>query len=243
MKGLEGTSQDRFWESAGRIGYGEALFRSKRVEAHVIGKQWQVALATARSIGIPDGGAVLELGCGDGGFAARVLAPVYRRVDAMDKSRAAIDRALARGAPGHVRFVAVDVTVHPYAEDEHWDGAFLMGFLHHIKRHAQGVVSRLSRVAARVVVLEPNGNNPLRKLLERLPSNRQAGEESFGLDELRAIFEACGYRLAMQSSINLFPPFTPDVLFTPVRTLERLVEARSGMHRLCSSRVLGFVAR
>jgi len=237
------TSQDRFWEKAGQIGYGDALFRSKRVEAHVMGNQWRVALDTARRIGIPGGGTVLELGCGDGAFAANVLGPVYGRVDAVDKSQAAIERATARGAPAHVRFRAADVSQLTYRDEDRWDGAFLMGFLHHIKRHTPAVLSRLSRVAERLVVLEPNGNNRVRRLLERLPSYRDAGEQSFRFTELLRIFESCGYRVEPQLSVNLFPPFTPDILFTPIRALERMVEGHPAFHPLCTSWILGFVAR
>jgi SAM-dependent methyltransferase len=240
---VEARSPDRFWEDAGRVGYGEALFRSKRVEAHVIGKQWRVALSTARAIGIPDGGSVLELGCGDGAFAVEMLSWRFRRVDAFDKSAAAVERARARRAPDHVGFTATDVTAHRYAEGERWDGAFLMGFLHHVKRGAVDVVARLPGVTSRVVVLEPNGDHRIRKLLERLPSYRRAGEESFRLDELRSMFEARGYRLDVQTRINLFPPFTPDVCFRPVRALETLAESHPRWQRLCSSIVLGFVRR
>lgn len=240
---LDGTDQDRFWEKAGQIGYEDALFRSKRVGEHVIGKQWQVALDTARRIGIPDGGAVVELGCGDGAFAAGVLGPVYGRVDAFDKSQASIARATSRGAAAHVRFRAADVSQLVYRDGDRWDGAFLMGFLHHIKRYTPAVLGQLSRVANRVVVLEPNGDNRVRKLLERLPSYREAGEESFRLAELRRIFESYGYRVEAQSPINLFPPFMPDILFTPILALERVMEGRPTFHRLCGSWVLGFVAR
>ena len=209
------TSQDRFWEKAGQIGYGDALFRSKRVEAHVMGNQWRVALDTARRIGIPGGGTVLELGCGDGAFAANVLGPVYGRVDAVDKSQAAIERATARGAPAHVRFRAADVSQLTYRDEDRWDGAFLMGFLHHIKRHTPAVLSRLSRVAERLVVLEPNGNNRVRRLLERLPSYRDAGEQSFRLSSRTAVVRQLVPAVHARHSLHADPRAGADGGRTP----------------------------
>lgn len=233
-------TQDEHWEKAGRIGYGNALFRSKRVERHVLARQWEVALDTARRLGIDEAAAVLELGCGDGEFAAEILGPRYRRVDAMDKSKAAIERAAARATGGNVRFSADDVTAYEYRSGDHWDGAFLIGFLHHVKPQAPSVIARLARVSPKVVVMEPNGDNLIRKLLENLRSYREAGEASFRLQELVRIFEDSGYRLKARALINLFPPFTPDALFPILRAAEKVVESSPVLRRLCSSYVLGF---
>lgn len=234
---------DVFWEDAGRVGYEDALFRSRRVARHVLTKQWREALAAARTVGIESSAAVLELGCGDGTFAIEVLAPRYRQVDAMDKSSAAIDRARARTAARHVRFRVADVTAHRYAPGERWDGAFLIGFLHHVKPWAASVIEHLAAVAPRVVVMEPNGNQPVRKLLEWLPAYRRAGEESFTFGELVGMFTRAGYELRTSRTINLFPPFTPDALYPVGATIERWIEGRRGVGELCSSRVLGFARR
>ena len=235
-------TQDAFWERAGQVGYQAALFRSRRVAHHVFGKQWRVVIETASRLGLDAGASVLELGCGDGEFAVQVLARHYRHIVALDKSRAAVERASARPGAANVRFHAADVTTHEYEPGERWDGAFLVGFLHHVKPDTQAIVTRLSRVTSRVVVLEPNGDHVVRRLLERLPSYRAGGEESFRLQELIAVFARAGYRLRERSAINLFPPFTPDFLFPVGRGLERLVEATPALRGLCSSHVLGFAA-
>jgi SAM-dependent methyltransferase len=235
--------QDAFWERAGRAGYSATMFRSQRVARHVLAKQWRVALDIAGRLGLDASASVLELGCGDGEFAVEVLARHYRHVVALEKSPTAVERAVARPGGGNVRFLTADVVAHEYPAGERWDGAFLIGFLHHVKRGTRVVVERLARVAPRVIVMEPNGNNPMRKLLEHLPSYREGGEESFRLAELVAIFGRAGYRLRERAAINLFPPFAPDVLFPMVRGVERLVEAMPALHALCSSHVLGFAAK
>lgn len=235
-------TQDLFWRRAGEVGYGEALFRSRRIERHVVSRQWRVALEIARGIGLGPDATVLELGCGDGAFAAEVLAINYARVDAVDKSDTAVARAAARIKAAHVRFRVVDLTSFEYEAGAKWDGAFLMGILHHVKAHAGQIIARVSKVSPRVVVLEPNGDNPMRKILEKLPSYRAAGEESFRGAELLEIFERHGYRQRSARSINLFPPFMPDPLFPVVRAAERLIEWVPALRGLCSTRVMGFVA-
>jgi SAM-dependent methyltransferase len=237
------STPDVFWEAAGRIGYDEAQFRSPRVARHVLTKQWRESLAVARAIGISDAADVLELGCGDGTFAIEVLGRRYRRVSAMDKSTAAIDRARARSPFAHVEFRIADVTAHRYEPGEAWDGAFLIGFLHHVKGHAATIVERLAEVAPRIVVMEPNGNQPLRKLFEYLPSYRRAGEESFTFRQLTVLFARAGYLLETARTINVFPPFTPDALYPVGRRVEGWFEGRRAVGELCTSRVLGFVRR
>jgi SAM-dependent methyltransferase len=239
MGSREADAVDAYWEAAGRAGY-HSLFRSECVAAHVLGRRWHHALEVARQIGIDDGSAVLELGCGEGEFAIEVLARRFRRVDALDGSRAAIARATARPNPGHVHFQASDLRAHEFTGGESWAGAFILGFLHHVKPSAASIVARLSTVAPRVVVVEPNGDRLLRRLIERLPSNRRAGCWSFRLHELVSIFRGAGYELRAHRDVSLFLGLTPDPLVPPMARLERWVEAHPSLRRLCSRWVLGF---
>jgi SAM-dependent methyltransferase len=239
MQSGAADTQEAFWEAAGSAGY-HSLFRSERVATHILGRRWHHALEVAHEVGIDAGDAVLELGCGDGEFATVILAPRFGRVDAFDGSRTAIQRATARPHPGHVHFQASDLRAHEFADGARWAGAFIVGFLHHVKPWALSIVARLSRVAPRVVVVEPNGDNPVRPLIERLPSCRQARCESFRLPELLSLFREAGYELRAHRTVSLPLGFTPDPLIPVMARLERWVETRPSLGRLCSTRVLGF---
>jgi SAM-dependent methyltransferase len=235
-------TQEAFWEAAGAAGY-HSLFRSERVASHILGRRWHHALEVAQEIALDESAAVLELGCGEGEFATKVLGPRFRRVDAIDGSRAAIDRARARPNPGHVLFQVGDLRAHEFVDGAAWSGAFIVGFLHHVKPWAASIVARLSRVAPRVVVVEPNGDSPIRPLIERLPSCRQARCESFRLRELLSMFREAGYELRAHRTVSLPLGFTPDALIPAMARLERWVEARPSLGRVCSTRVLGFTRR
>lgn len=239
MGSRDDDAVDPYWEAAGGAGY-HSLFPNERVAAHVLGRRWYHALEVARQIGIGDDSAVLELGCGDGEFAIEVLGRRFRRVDALDGSRAAIARATARSNPGHVHFHVSDLRTHDYTEGARWDGAFLLGLLHHVKPSAAAIVTRLSSVAPRVVVIEPNGDNVMRRLIERLPSCRRAGEASFRLRELVSLFQRAGYELRTHRSMNLFLARTPAPLLPVMAGLERWVEAHPSLRVLCGTRALGF---
>ena len=241
MRSPDPEAVERFWETAGRAGYQDVLYPSRRIAAHVEGRRWRIALEMARLIGIDDGGEVLDLGCGEGEFAADALAPHFRRVDALDRSRAAIERARARPHADHVHFAIGDLATREFPAGQRWDGAFLLGVLNYVRLAAPAIVARLAPVAPRVVVIEPNGDNVGRRVLERLPVLRRAGAASFRLQELDAVFRQAGYRLRAHRRFNLFLAFVPAPLFPAMAGLERWVEAHPSWHWLCSTRVYGFV--
>lgn len=229
-----------YWEHAGTIGYGEAMFGSREVEQHVNRRLWNIAVEIGRQLGLGPSARVLDLGCGDGAFANAVLARNFAAVDGFDMAEAAIRRAQANAPGPHVRFAARDLTQLEIADSPHYDGAFLIGFLHHVKAATPGILRVLHRVAERVVVLEPNGGHLLRKLLELTPAYRAAGEDSFRRSRLEKIFAEAGYRRVVWRRLNLFPNFTPQPLFRLLRPAEPLIEATPGLRALCTVDMYGF---
>jgi hypothetical protein len=124
-----------------------------------------------------------------------------------------------------------------------YDGAFLIGILHHVKTATPGLIGALRRLTGRVVVLEPNGDHLLRRLLELTPSYRAAGEDSFGTTQLRTLFEAAGFRCVVWRRLNLFPNFTPRPMFRLLRRFEPAIEALPGLRALCTVNMYGFEAQ
>ncbi len=230
-----------YWERAGVVGYGEAMFGSREVEQYVNRRLWTIAIEIGRQLGLDSSSRVLDLGCGDGAFANAVLANNFAAIDGFDMAEAAIRRAQADAPGPHVRFAARDLRQMEFA-DSHYDGAFLMGFLHHVKAATPAVLRVLRRVAERVVVLEPNGGHLLRKLLELTPAYRAAGEDSFRRRRLEKIFAEAGYRRVIWRRLNLFPNFTPQPLFRLLRPVEPLIETTPGLRALCTVDMYGFRA-
>lgn len=233
-------NQKYFWEYAGHIGYGKAIFSNRTVERHIISKQWQTAIHTANTLGLDRNSTVLELGCGDGTFAENILVSHFGQIDAFDISESAIRKARSQSTSKNVCYHAEDLTTYDYDAKSYWDGAFLIGFFHHVKYFTSMIVSRLAKVCPNVIVLEPNGDNVIRKGLELLPSYKLAGEESFRLKQLMNIFNSKGYKAIVIHRINLIPPFLPEILFPALKRIESIVEPNPFLNRLCSSYVIGF---
>src|SRR5262249_43854815 len=144
------------------------------VEAHVNRRLWRIAVEIGRQLGLEQSAHVLDLGCGDGAFANRVLAAEFAAVDGFDLSEAGIRRATAEAPGPQVRFRHCDLTRLDFATLPRYDGAFLIGILHHVKSATPQMIRALRGATGRVVVLEPNGDHVLRRLLEMTPSYRAA---------------------------------------------------------------------
>lgn len=236
------TGPDEYWEHAGKIGYEQAMYASADVETHVRRRLWNIAVQIGDMLGIPRDGYALDLGCGDGGFSNEVLAHCYAAVDAYDKAQAAIHRAKDGASGPHVHFNVADILGLDYSSLPRYDGAFLIGILHHVKWGTPAIVKGLKSITPRVVVLEPNGDNLFRKLLEVTPSYRAAGEESFRTKELVQIFNQAGYKAVVRKRLNLFPNFTPGIVYRVLAGLEPRIEKSSFWSAICTVNMFGFAA-
>ena len=232
----------RYWEEAGEVGYGEKMYASGAVEAHIRGRLWARMIEVADGLGIERNASVLDLGCGDGQFANQMLAPRYAHVSGIDFAAPAVARA-NREAPGpHATYVTRDITTMDYAELGTFDAVFLVGILHHVKSKAAEIVKGLARISPKIVTLEPNGAHPLRKLLELTPPYRAAGEDSFTAGQLKRMFTDAGFRVATHQRANLMPNFTPKAVFDLFLPLEHGIEANPLLSHMCTVNLFGFEA-
>ena len=232
---------ETYWNRAGEISYAQAMYRSADVERHIRLRLWNFAIKIADEIRIPNSGRVLDFGCGDGAFANEALASRYSAIDGYDLAPAAIERANARASGPHLKFFTTDLVTLNYSALPRYDGAFLIGILHHIKAATPDVLRSLAQVTDKIVVLEPNGNNVIRKLLEFTPSYRRAGEDSFRSQEMIDIFSGAGWRVIIRRRLNLFPNFTPNFIYRLLAPIEPYIEGNSLLNAICTVNMFGAV--
>jgi hypothetical protein len=115
-----------------------------------------------------------------------------------------------------------------------FDGVFMVGILHHVKARAPVIMRAVRDMTDRVVVLEPNGAHPIRKILELTPSYRAAGEDSFRHGQLAWIFTGAGFQIAEHRRFNLFPNQMPVWGFRLLRSLEEWIERTPLVRGLCT---------
>jgi SAM-dependent methyltransferase len=135
--------------------------------------------------------AVLEVGCGEGGNLANVLpgrpaAP--RLVVGVDLFERKLGFARRQGIPA--RFVCADALVLPF-RDGVFDVILCRDLLHHLEEREPAVAElrRVARPGGSVWVVEPNGRNPLIRLLA-LVRPHERGQLRNSPDALRALLAA-----------------------------------------------------
>jgi SAM-dependent methyltransferase len=233
---------ESYWEEAGRIGYANQYYVSDTVGSYLTGRIWDLALATATRLELNEQCTVLDLGCGDGAFANSVLAKHFKRVDGVDLSESGIRRARMNAPSKDIHFEVCNLRKTDFHQFGSYDGVFLIGILHHVKSDAPRVLSELRRVTSRLVVMEPNGDHVVRKLLEFTPSYRAAGEDSFRTLELEAIFSQVGFQKVTWRRFNLFPNFTPLPVFKLLLPLQPYIERSTWLRALCTGNIWGLTA-
>ena len=76
---------------------------------------------------VQHGDVVLDIGCGDGFFARRFLAPRAQAVDSIDIEKSAIEHAAAHNVAPNIRFLLRDAVNQPFPRERYdlivWDGA------------------------------------------------------------------------------------------------------------------------
>jgi SAM-dependent methyltransferase len=171
---------------------------------------------------------VIDLGCGDGAYTLELVS-VGGAASAVgvDPAPAAIsaatDRAKLSGVDGCSFRVGNIYSIDPRIEN--YDIAVLRGVLHHTDDPEKALAVALA-LAPFAIVLEPNGSNPVLKLIERLsPYHRAHGERSFLPSTIRRWARRTGGRAGLQRAINLVPMFCPDWLARFCKVIEPTVEA------------------
>jgi ubiquinone/menaquinone biosynthesis C-methylase UbiE len=119
-----------------------------------------------------------------------------------------------------------------------FDLGVFRGVLHHLD-NPRKAISEVSTIIDNVIVLEPNGYNPILKLIEKLsPYHRRHGEKSYWPRSLEKWFEDCGYRKESKKYFSIVPYFCPGFLTKILKTVEPFFESLPLVNRLYCGGIL-----
>jgi ubiquinone/menaquinone biosynthesis C-methylase UbiE len=175
---------------------------------------------------------VVDIGCGDGAYTIELFdqarPAALHGVDLADEAiRVARRKALERP----IAFDVAGAYTLPFEADA-FDIAFLRAVLHHMDDPIAALREAL-RVAPTVVVIEPNGYNPILKVLERVsPYHVAHHEQSYAPSALQRWIESVGGRVDARCYAGLVPFFCPDWLARLMKRLEPAVERTPGLRAL-----------
>jgi len=174
--------------------------------------------------------ALIDVGCGDGTYTADLArrgGP--SRVVGIDPAQGAIEVA-ARRHPD-LRFEVGDAA---WLEStgETFDVAVARGVLHHADDPAR-LLRAIARVARTAVVIEPNGWNPVLKVIERASSYHRAhGERSWRSSVIDGWLRDAGFAPVKRTFVGLVPFFCPAAAALVLKAVEPAVEKSGPLGRL-----------
>jgi ubiquinone/menaquinone biosynthesis C-methylase UbiE len=201
----------------------------ERLSTHLAMERQTRAIVTATEF---RGRRVVDIGCGDGA-ATVTLHDTAQTAEIVGFDPAALAMPVARHRAGSrpLRFAAGSAYGLPLP-DGAADIAHLRGVLHHM-RDPHLAVREAARVAKTVVILEPNGWNPVLKAIEKLSSYHRAhGERSFFSHTIDGWMRDAGLTISYRSFSGLVPYFCSDGLARLLNAAEDTVEAIPVLRRI-----------
>jgi ubiquinone/menaquinone biosynthesis C-methylase UbiE len=175
------------------------------------------------------GKSVLDIGCGD----AATTIDLYdratpSRIDGIDPAANAVEIGKKRINGRNIQLSVASAYDLPFANNT-FDVAHLRGVLHHMDT-PHLALRESGRVAQNVVILEPNGYNPVLKAIEKLSGyHREHGERSFFSRTINRWITDAGLSITYRSFCCLVPYFCPDVMARTLKMIEPMVEAVPGV--------------
>jgi SAM-dependent methyltransferase len=178
---------------------------------------------------------LLDLGCGDGTYSLELLRLGANFVVGIDPSEAAV--AVASKKADQTAFtdrVHFQVgNIYNLSLNEHFDCIILRGVLHHLPDAAKALKS-ISSFSDNVLIMEPNGANPVLKLIEKTSKYHiEHEEQSFLFSTIHRWLYEAGYIHCSLKLVNLVPMFCPDWMARLCKLSEPVVESLPFIRNVC----------
>lgn len=167
---------------------------------------------------------IIDVGCGDGTYTIELLAAQPSYVLGVDPAEAAVNLGRRKSAAfNNIEFKVADI-YNLSSLGERFDVAIVRGVLHHLY-DIKKAIANLSQIADEVIIIEPNGYNPILKIIEKMSRyHREHEERSYFPHQLDCWFTQSDGRVIQSSYCGLVPFFCPDIIAKILKRLEPLVE-------------------
>lgn len=186
-----------------------------------------------------DSHTIFDAGCGDGAYTIEIKNNFPgSKVVAADPSSEGIKIAAARHP--EIDFFVMDLEDEKaFARfTEKLDVTVIRGVLHHMNNPEKGI-HNISKVTRKLIIVEPNGNNPLLKIIEKTSKYHIDHEEqSFSSSTLKKWCADNGFRNIEITYIGLVPFFFPTVLAKIIHFFQPLVEKIPFINKYCCAQIV-----
>lgn len=179
-----------------------------------------------------NGKSVVDIGCGDGIFTNALRGGKPRYILGVDAAQAAVDIANSNYGSDSMQFQQVNV-YNLQDLKKTFDVAIVRGVIHHLP-DAKSAIREIVKIAHTTIILEPNGYNPILKIIEKLSKYHVEHEEqSYPPRLLDQWAVDAGGLVEKRVFANLVPMFWPDFFVPILKAIEPIVEAIPLVRNVC----------
>jgi SAM-dependent methyltransferase len=151
---------------------------------------------------------VLDIGCGDGSYTAEIKkARPELRIGGFDPASEAIRLAAAKYPD--ISFYFGNILNEKDLPPEKYDIGILRGVLHHLT-DPELAIKNSFLASDNLIIIEPNGNNPILKIIEKVSKYHIEHEErSFSVSRLSRFVRSAGGAVVKIKHVGFVPFFCP----------------------------------
>jgi len=151
---------------------------------------------------------LIDIGCGDGTY-TNVLKENLPEVSCTGFDPADIAIENAKNKFRNIEFIVGDVMNTDTFPTQKYDFGVIRGVIHHLPDAATGITNA-TKLSDRILIIEPNGNNPILKWIEKKSKYHIDHEEqSYSSKQLINWCEQTGYKVTKVEYIGFVPFFFP----------------------------------
>lgn len=171
-----------------------------------------------------EGKDVIDIGCGDGTYSLELFhMGKPRSIFGFDPSRMAIKLAKTKITDlGRINFGIRNI--YTYLPRKKYDVAIVRGVLHHLYK-PEVAIGQIAKYARLVIVVEPNGYNPVLKIIENVSRyHREHEEKSYPPFLLDYWIKKHDGSIITRKYAGIVPFFCPTWLVVLLKLVEPIVE-------------------
>lgn len=183
---------------------------------------------------------VIDAGCGDGTYTREIIEKANPlKIIAFDPCTEAIKKAKEIDNSKISEYINCSVEDFQLNDNEKYDILVYRSMLHHLDS-PDFAIEKARSIAKQVIIIEPNGESPILKLIEKFSKYHiEHNEKSYGFKVLKKCIENAGGRVTYHKRVCCVPCFCPDFLAKIIAAIEPLIEKLPYISKIfCSTDVI-----